>query len=672
MVLDAAAGIVLLAGALACLAAVLRARAPRAAPLLFAAALGFAAGREFLAADDAEWASVAACVLAAAGVAALVVERGGRPNRLSWLDAVMGASSTGALVAGGHAAPAAVVAAGGVAGGLALSRWRVGPAIVCGLAGLALLGAGDGVAAVAAVPLGVAAFRREPVAGPGPEFSPVVLAAVLAFATISLTLLTVGQFVSLPAVAAVLAIVTVLAGMARAGLTVVERLAESHERAITDDLTGLGNRRHLADRLADAIEAAGERGSELALLLVDLDGFKELNDTLGHPAGDEVLRQIGPRMRVLLRDSDTLARLGGDEFAVVLHPGDEAAASVAGLRLRAALEEPFTVEGIRVHIDASVGIALFPHHASDGLGLLQRADIAMYEAKRARTGHEVYLPSRDRHSRERLELMGELRDAIPAGELVLHYQAKAELATGQVRGVEALVRWAHPRRGLLAPGEFLPIAEQTGLTRALTTFVIDRAMEEICELRRDGFDLSVAVNLGPSDLLDLSLPSEVERMLSLRMLPPDRLRLEVSEDVVMAAPDRTLDVLAALRDIGVPTALDDFGRGHTSFGHLKQLGVDELKIDRSFVMRLVHDQQDAAIVHSTVDLGRRLGLRVVAEGVETPEAWAQLAAWVCDEAQGYYLGIPMPAADLSAWLTQLSRVPAELPETRPWAPVRRP
>jgi diguanylate cyclase (GGDEF)-like protein len=670
MVLDSAAGLVLLAGMLGCLVPAVRGDWRRPAPLLFAAALALAARRELFTADDAEWASVAACVLVIAGIARLVVERSGRPTVLSWLDAVMGASSVGALAVAETAPPSAVIAAGGLAGGLALSRWRLSAALLCALLGVALLGVGGPFAALAAVPLVVGASRREPAVGPGPEFNPVVLAALLGFATTSLTLLAVGQFVSLPPVAAALAIVTVLAGMARAGLTVVQRLAESHHQAITDDLTGLGNRRHLFDRLAASIDASEASGTELALLLVDLDGFKELNDTLGHPAGDEVLRQIGPRLRDLLRDKDTLARLGGDEFAVVMQPGDEAAASVAGLRLRAALEEPFTVEGIRVHIDASVGIALFPEHAADALGLVQRADVAMYEAKRARTGHEVYLPTRDRHSRERLELIGELHDAIDAGELVLHYQAKAELATGQVRGVEALVRWAHPRRGLLPPAEFLPIAEQSGLTRPLTTFVIDRAIEEICELRRRGFDLSVAVNLGPADLLDLSLPSEVERLLTDRLLPPDRLRLEVSEEVVIAAPERTLDVLAELRSIGVGTALDDFGAGHTSFGHLKHLNVDELKIDRSFVMGLLEDQHDAAIVHSTVDLGRRLGLRVVAEGVESPEAWAQLAAWVCDEAQGHYLGIPMPAAELAAWLVQLSRVPAELPETRPWAPVR--
>jgi predicted signal transduction protein with EAL and GGDEF domain len=261
----------------------------------------------------------------------------------------------------------------------------------------------------------------------------------------------------------------------------------------------------------------------------------------------------------------------------VLHPGDEAAASAASLRLRAALEESFRVGGIRVHIDASVGIAMFPEHARDGLGLLQRSDVAMYEAKRTRTGHEVYLPERDHHSRRRLELLGELRDGLAEGELVLHYQPKAEIATGEVHGVEALVRWAHPRRGLLMPGDFLPLADHSGLGRSLTAFVLDRALEEIGDHRRHGFDLSVAVNLGPADLI---------------------------------------------------------------------------KIDRSFVMRLADDERDAAIVHTTVDLGRRLGMRVVAEGVETAETWDTLAGLHCDEAQGFFLGRPMTANALAGWLRE--------------------
>src|SRR4051794_20429546 len=529
MVLDTAAGAALACGALSCAALAALDRRRRAAALAFAAALACAAGRELAASRGGTWLSVAAVGFAFAGVAALVLVRFGRPDRLSWLDAAMGASSVGALASSVGAPASAAVAAAGVAAGLAVSRWRFSPALACAVAGLALLGVRGPLTALAAVPLFAAAFLYERRAAPGPAFNPVVLAAVLAFATTALILLTVGQFVSLSPVAAVLAIVTVLAGMARAGLTIVERLRESDRQATTDELTGLGNRRHLLDRLDASIEAAGAGGTELALLLIDLDGFKDLNDTLGHHAGDEVLRELGPRLRVLLREDDTLARLGGDEFAVVLHPGDEASASVAGLRLRAALERPFHVGGMEVQIDASVGIALFPEHAADAPGLLQRADVAMYEAKRARTGHEVYLPARDHHSRERLALVGELRGAIDARQLVLHYQPKAELSTGQVRGVEALVRWEHPRRGLLVPADFLPLAEQSGLMRALTGFVLDRALEEIAEQHRQGFDLSVAVNLGPADLLDISLPSEIERLLRRRRFPAGQLRLEVSE-----------------------------------------------------------------------------------------------------------------------------------------------
>jgi diguanylate cyclase (GGDEF)-like protein len=577
----------------------------------------------------------------------MVIGRLGRPLRLSWLDFVMGGCAVGALAVTTGAELPATLAAVGVAASLGLARWRVSLALALALAGLAALGELPVLATLGFVG---AAWVREPEAEPGPEFSPVVLASILAYAGTALTLLVVGQFVSLPALAATLATVTVLTGMARAGLTIVDRLRASQRYAVTDDLTGLGNRRHLLSRLEDAI---GNSNGEVALLLIDLDGFKELNDTLGHSAGDEVLRQIGPRLKEGLREGDSLSRLGGDEFAVVIDPGDEASASATGLRLRAALERSFGVGGIRVHIDASIGIALFPEHSPDAHGLLQRADVAMYEAKRTRTGHEVYLPERDHHSRRRLELLGELRDGLAAGQLILHYQPKAEIATGEVRGVEALVRWVHPRRGLLMPADFLPLADHSGLGRSLTAFVLDRALEEIGAHRAAGFDLSVAVNLGPADLLDLGLPSDVDRVLDRHGFPASCLRLEVSEEVVMSDPERTLEVLAALRKIGVATALDDFGAGHVSLGHLKQLDLDELKIDRSFVMRLASDDRDAAIVHATVDLGRRLGMRVVAEGVETPEAWDALAGLHCDEAQGFYLGRPMTASALAGWLREL-------------------
>ena len=599
-----------------------------------------------------------AVLAAALGLLLLVVYRFSRVAWLSILDAVMGATSAAAVVTALDGTTELALAVGGVAAGLALSRWQLSRGMLLIGAGVIALGAGEDVAPAAAPLLAIAAWRSEPRAAPGPEFRWTVLAALIAFATAALTLLALGQFTLLSDAAGALAIVTVLAGMARAGVTVTDRLRASDTRARTDDLTGLGNRRHLIERL----QAAIDRGGELALLLIDLDGFKELNDTLGHHAGDEVLRQIGPRLGSAVREHDTLARLGGDEFALVLAPGDEVAASTAGLRLRSALERSFHVEDIVVHVDASVGIALFPDHAPDPIGLLQRADVAMYEAKRMRTGHEVYLAARDRHSRERLALIGEMRAAIDAGQLVLHYQPKAELATGSVGGVEALVRWEHPRRGLLTPGHFLPLAEQSGLTRALTAFVLDRALAEIGALT-DQPELAVAVNLGPADLLDLGLPSEVARALERRAFAAERLTLEVSEDVIVTDPERTLDVLERLRALGVGLALDDFGAGQSSLGHLKHLRLDELKIDRSFVLDLTADTADLAIVCSTVDLGHRLGLRVVAEGAATHEAWDLLTECGCDEAQGDLLAAPMPARDLSAWLARRAAAAQQGPAT---------
>jgi diguanylate cyclase len=658
---DVAVGLVLIVGGGVAAAALIVRPGGQLASAAMAAALVVAGIAWFLDDSAATGLTVGACVLAVAGLVFLVLARSESVSRLSWLDAAMAVSAAGALsVSLGTAAPTAVAAAGAV-GALALSRWRPGRAVVLAIAGLLALADGAPLAPVAALGLAGAAWVREAPAGRGPEFSLVVLSAILLSASVALTLLAFGQFADVSDITVALATVTVLAGMARAGLTVVDRLRESDRRAITDDLTGLSNRRHLVDRMHAAIDSAADAHHMLALLLIDLDGFKELNDTLGHHAGDEVLRQIGPRLAQILRADDILARLGGDEFAVVLSPGDDATASAAGLRLRAALERPFEVGGIRVHIDASIGIALFPEHARDALGLLQRADVAMYEAKRMRTGHEVYLQSRDRHSRERLRLVGELHGALDTGQLVLHYQPKADVRTGAVTGVEALVRWQHPERGLLSPGHFLPLVEQSGLTRALTSFVIDRTLDELGELRASGLELGVAVNLGPADLLDLGLPSEVERLLRLRRCAPEHLELEVSEDVVMADVERTVDVVRGLRAIGVRTALDDFGAGHAALGQLKQLEVDTLKIDCSFVMRVAQDERDAAIVQSLVDLGRRLGLRVVAEGVETREAWELLVRWGCNEAQGHLLARPMPADALVLWIRELARHPNLVP-----------
>ena len=662
MLLELAAGAALIGGGVACGVAAVWWRRDRLASFAFAAALGCAGARTLIADGSSDGLTIAACLLAATGVACLVIARTAPVTTLSWLDAVMGGSAAAALALSFGTDATVAVAGGCAVGDLALSRWRPGRSVLLGVAGILALADGPAVALVAAVALPAALWLQTAPVGPGPEFSRIVLSAILISATVALTLLTAGQFEQVSDVAVVLATVTVLAGMARAGLTVVQRLRQSAYLAVTDELTSLGNRRYLVDQLRVAIATASQESRTLALLLVDLDGFKELNDTLGHSAGDEVLRQIGPRLRGILRASDTLARLGGDEFAVVLTPGDEATASAAGLRLRAALERSFHLGDIRVHVDASVGIALFPDHSRDALGLLQRADVAMYEAKRMRTGHEVYLASRDRHSRQRLALVGGLADALDAGQLVLHHQPKVDLRTGEVRGVEALVRWEHPEHGRLGPAHFLPLVEQSGLTRALTTFVLGRALEEIGAHRRAGLGLTVAVNLGPADLLDLSLPSELARILDEHQFAPEHLELEVSEDVVMADVERTVDVLRGVRAIGVRIGLDDFGAGHASLGHIRHLEVDTLKIDRSFVLRLPSDERDAAIVQSLVELGRRLGLRVVAEGVENIETCPLLAGWGCDEAQGFALARPMPTADLGAWLRALT--PNVLPERR--------
>ncbi|MFL5860873.1 MAG: putative bifunctional diguanylate cyclase/phosphodiesterase [Solirubrobacteraceae bacterium] len=611
-----------------------------------------------------QWWLVVGSAVAVVGLALVVRRRAGTIPRLSWLDAAMAGFSIGALAAVFGASGATIVAAGGIAGSMALSRWRPGWPLLVGAVGLALLGAGF---VIVAVPLLVGAVCwREPRSEPGPAFSWLVLVAMLGFALVALALLTVGQFERIGALAVCLATATVLVGMARAATTVRERLRESERQAVTDALTGLGNRRHLLDRLDAKIAEAQSSGVRLALLLIDLDGFKELNDTLGHYAGDEVLRQIGPRLRALLREDDLLARLGGDEFAVALEPGDEAGASAAALRLRAALERSFEVGDVAVHVDASVGITLFPDHARDAVGLLQRADVAMYEAKRMRTGHEVYASARDRHSRQRLSLIGELHGAIDAGQLRVVYQPQAELATGIVRGVEALVRWAHPSLGLLAPAQFLPLAEQSGLTRVLTKFVVDRALEEIGELRREGFDVTVAVNLGPADLLDLGLPREISRLLDDREFAPAALELEVSENIVMSDPVRTVDVLARLREIGVAVSLDDFGTGHSSLAHLKQLSVDKLKIDQSFVLSMADDPHDAAIVRSTIDLVHRLNLGVIAEGVETHAAWELLADCACDQAQGHFVARPMSGEMLTAWLHAISGETSVAAPGGPW------
>ena len=443
---------------------------------------------------------------------------------------------------------------------------------------------------------------------------------------------------------------TLVAVLGRMALTYHENTAlhASRELALTDELTGLANRRLFHERLKEELGDGDDGEAALAIAMVDLDRFKELNDTLGHHAGDRLLAQLGPRLNDVVGDAGLVARLGGDEFALLLPGAGLAAASELARRLGVMLQTPFEIDGLEVVMDASVGVALCPDNGVDADSLLQRADVAMYQAKEARTGFQAYDPSRDRHSRERLALMAELRRALERDELILHYQPKVDLQTGLVAGVEALVRWQHPVHGLRGPGAFLPHAEHTALMRPLTLHVLETALSQLAQWRIDGLDLHVAVNLAVQNLLDLRTPGHVAELLERHGLPPEVLTLEVTESLMLHDPQRAGEVLADLKELGVGLALDDFGTGYSSLEHLKRLPVNELKIDKSFVMSMDRDPADRAIVASTAALGRSLGLHVVAEGVESAASASVLAAIGCDMAQGFHYSPPVPADQLPA------------------------
>jgi diguanylate cyclase (GGDEF)-like protein len=426
-------------------------------------------------------------------------------------------------------------------------------------------------------------------------------------------------------------------------------------QAVHDALTGLPNRTLLHRRAERAL-----RGDELgAMLLIDLDRFKEVNDTLGHDYGDELLREVAGRLGRAVRRGDTLARLGGDEFAVLLDglPNRGTVAELAG-RLQDALREPIALRGVAVELEASIGVALYPEHGTTVGTLLQRADVAMYEAKRGHHGVITYSADRDPYSADRLGLLAELRRALETDELVLHYQPKVAVRTGELTGVEALVRWQHPTRGLLEPDQFVPLAERTGAVADLTRWVVDRALRQQRAWSDAGIDMPVAVNLAAANIVDVTLPDAIAELLERHGVRGDRLECEISEHTVMADPVRGGEVLDRLRALGLRLSLDDFGTGRSSLSYLKRLPLDEVKIDRSFVSGMVEDENDAVIVRSTIDLARNLGLSVVAEGVETAEVMEALDALSCDTAQGYYISRPLPAQELSVSLRGPARKPS--------------
>ena len=428
--------------------------------------------------------------------------------------------------------------------------------------------------------------------------------------------------------------------------------AENEHQALHDSLTGLPNRMLFQQRLAAAIDDARERNGRIAVMLMDLDHFKEVNDTLGHHFGDQLLKQIGPRLSTVLRDHDIMARLGGDEFGVLLPelPEDEVAFSIAR-RLLEELQEPVSVEGLALDVSGSLGIAIFPTQSRDAESLLRRADVAMYAAKEAGGGYEVYTPEMDQHNPSRLTLVSQVRPAIERGEFEMYFQPKVRLSDGRVAGAEALIRWNHPERGMVSPDEFIPLVEKTVLLSPLTTYVMESVMRQWRVWADDGTPIPIAINLSPRSLLDRQLPEQVAALLERFAMPPAYLRLELTENFLMADSGRSNAVLQELARTGLSLSIDDFGTGYSSLSHLKALPIDEIKIDRSFVMDMNDDGNDFMIVRATVDLGKNLGLRVVAEGVEDRETFDRLAAFGCDEAQGYYISRPMPLDEFGRWLS---------------------
>jgi len=441
------------------------------------------------------------------------------------------------------------------------------------------------------------------------------------------------------------------AGVALQNSRLIDQLR--HE-SLHDALTGLPNRVLLQRRIDEELDLMREGGTvQFAVMIMDLDGFKDINDTLGHQHGDELLKAVAARMLDAVGPTVTVARLGGDEFALLLPDCVDAAhARSVAQAVLSELHHPTDLDGIPVQVGASIGASLAPAQATDVSGLLKRADVAMYAAKSAGGGVRVFDADLETSSPARLALVTDLRSAIDARAITIHVQPKADLATGSVSGVEVLARWDHPSHGVLAPDDFIPLAERAGLMRALTEQVLDQALAACAEWLRDGRALGVAVNLSARSLADEGLTDVVTDLLDRHGVPAPLLTLEITESTVMSDPTRSIAALHSLRSLGVRLAIDDFGIGHSSLSNLRHLPVDELKVDKSFVTDLGRDVEDLMIVRSIVDLGRNLSLVVVAEGVETEQAWHQLARTGCHQAQGYLVARPMPPALFTGWLDQ--------------------
>jgi diguanylate cyclase (GGDEF)-like protein len=426
--------------------------------------------------------------------------------------------------------------------------------------------------------------------------------------------------------------------------------------AYHDSLTDLPNRALFLDRLQQAILRSHRDEKGLAVLLLDLDGFKAINDALGHHAGDQVLQEVATRLRGALRASDTVARLGGDEFAVLLPATDVNRAELAARKVLHDLQHPFAADGRPLLVSASIGIAAVPWHAATSDEVLQNADAAMYQAKNDKSGYVIYNPARDKRASTRVSLASSMRQAIDGRQFELDYQPIVHIRTGRVLVIESLVRWNHPELGRLLPDDFIRVAEHTGLVNPLTSFVLERALTEWPQVARPD-TCGVAVNISPRSLHHAAFPGLIRDLLEVHRLPAPTLTLEITENLVMSDPDGSLRCLDELHDMGVRLVIDDFGKGYSSLSYLRRLPVDEIKIDRSFIIGLA-DGEDDTLVRCMIELAHNLGLTVVAEGVENEAVLEQLANLKCDAAQGYLIMKPASAVDTSHWLTGRPRLSA--------------
>lgn len=436
-----------------------------------------------------------------------------------------------------------------------------------------------------------------------------------------------------------------------------KQAAQLQEQALYDGLTKLANRVLFSERLEQTILRCQRDGQCFALIAIDIDGFKATNDTLGHGAGDRLLQEVAQRLRAALRMSDTVARMGGDEFSVLLPTANsiDGAAAVAR-KLIDTLKTPMALEQKQLTVSASFGVAIYPEHGTDATALTRHADAAMYAAKRAHSGFEVYQDKFDEKILVEYNLQSELREAASANDqLVLYYQPKVDFADGRLSGVEALVRWQHPTHGLLMPNKFIALAEQAGIIGALTERVLILALQQIRTWQKEGTPTRIAVNVSTMNIQDVSFPGLVERLLAEYATPPELLEFEVTETAVMANPERAVACIERLHVLGIEVAIDDFGTGYSSMTYLKQLRVSTIKIDRSFVADMLTNHSGGVIVRSTIELGHNLGLKVVAEGIEDQRIWDALRALGCDTAQGYYLSRPLAATAIMDWIHQHQR-----------------